>query len=901
MANESQKEVLDLQKQLADVLQSINSLLAEFVLKQKEIKSEAKETNEVYKKSLEQEYDFKKVLDELSVSLNKQLIKYEAITEQRKKAELLERERIGLAEQELEGEKAILEVLKKRSDTYESLKKHLIKKSEELEKQKDLNNISNEEYKNELLLIAEENSELTKLSEIHQQEIDIHTKKFNIQKATSGIFDQIVGKIGFTSNANKTWLGLLSQSLSSAQNMGFAFSHIKNLILDFVNPTNIFYNALTKVATATKDMVKAMDFQFAALEKTTGASDKYKGVIDDVRFGSLQAGIGFKQSTDALNALFINLSKFSQMNVQAQTELVRTVALLERMGISANITAKNIDISTKALGMNVAEAITAQKEIAAVALELGISPGMLAEQFTASLPQLAQYGKQSIQIFKELASQTKATGIAVNELIGIAQQFDTFEGAATAAGKLNAILGENLINSVDLLAASESERIDMLRESIAMSNRSYDSMGKFEKMALANAAGIRDMSTANKLFGTTAEEFEKVNRAKEADALSTAKLTEHASKATAAQEKLVLMMEALTGAALPLFEMFASLINVFLKVSDMAGGVLGPALIGFTGTIYIAAKALFALKAAGLITGITLQAAFWPVTLIALAIAALSAGIYLLYKHFDTINAVIQEFTGGIFDGYDLLLNFLGPIGLVIIGIRKLVENWDSITDSVYSFVLSVKDIGIQLFQLASPISWAINAFKYLQLNWESITNSMLEATKKLGTFVKNVFGNIIEFFKNPFKFGLKFFNSISTKISDATGINMPALPELATGATNFSGGLALVGEKGPEIVSLPTGSNVVTNNNSASLATAAINTQNIKMEQLTRQEELVNKVIDIKSKEIEKKSNTNNAFNNVNQISSGTPVILQIDGREFARAVINVMDKNLKLNMVGI
>ena len=52
MANESQKEVLDLQKQLADVLQSINSLLAEFVLKQKEIKSEAKETNEVYKKSL---------------------------------------------------------------------------------------------------------------------------------------------------------------------------------------------------------------------------------------------------------------------------------------------------------------------------------------------------------------------------------------------------------------------------------------------------------------------------------------------------------------------------------------------------------------------------------------------------------------------------------------------------------------------------------------------------------------------------------------------------------------------------------------------------------------------------------------------------------------------------------
>lgn len=39
-------------------------------------------------------------------------------------------------------------------------------------------------------------------------------------------------------------------------------------------------------------------------------------------------------------------------------------------------------------------------------------------------------------------------------------------------------------------------------------------------------------------------------------------------------------------------------------------------------------------------------------------------------------------------------------------------------------------------------------------------------------------------------------------------------IPQFANGVTNFSGGMALVGERGPELVTLPTGSNVITNEN---------------------------------------------------------------------------------------
>lgn len=43
-------------------------------------------------------------------------------------------------------------------------------------------------------------------------------------------------------------------------------------------------------------------------------------------------------------------------------------------------------------------------------------------------------------------------------------------------------------------------------------------------------------------------------------------------------------------------------------------------------------------------------------------------------------------------------------------------------------------------------------------------------------------------------------------------------IPQFATGVTNFGGGIAMVGERGPELVNLPQGSNVITNENTEKL-----------------------------------------------------------------------------------
>ena len=109
----------------------------------------------------------------------------------------------------------------------------------------------------------------------------------------------------------------------------------------------------------------------------------------------------------------------------------------------------------------------------------------MAENFKQSQPIMVQYGKVvGNQVFEQLTKQAKATGVAFGDLLSIAGQFDTFEGAANAAGKLNAILGGNLLNSVELFDRKEGDRVMMLRRAVIESGRNFTSLGKFEQRAL---------------------------------------------------------------------------------------------------------------------------------------------------------------------------------------------------------------------------------------------------------------------------------------------------------------------------------------------------------------------------------------------------------------------------------
>ena len=166
-----------------------------------------------------------------------------------------------------------------------------------------------------------------------------------------------------------------------------------------------------------------------------------------------------------------------------------------------------MNIATKGMGFTAKEANNLQLELFAAGTALGpFMKDRVMKDFGPAMASLAAFTKErAIKIFKELAAQAKATGMEITELTNLAEKFDTYDSAAESVGRLNSILGGDYLNSIQMLNATESERISMLQNSLRLSGRQFTDLSRFEKKALAATVGIKDMTKAMQLFGTSSE------------------------------------------------------------------------------------------------------------------------------------------------------------------------------------------------------------------------------------------------------------------------------------------------------------------------------------------------------------------------------------------------------------
>jgi hypothetical protein len=146
-------------------------------------------------------------------------------------------------------------------------------------------------------------------------------------------------------------------------------------------------------------------------------------------------------------------------------------------------------------------------DLAGSAKSLGVPMKKMADDFASSFGELSKYGDGAIKVFKGLAVQAKNTGLEVSQLLNITKQFDQFDTAGQAVGRLNAILGGPYLNSIDMLNASEEERIEILRRQVDMAGVQFDALGRFEQQAMASALGM-SVEEANRLFRMSKAEYE---------------------------------------------------------------------------------------------------------------------------------------------------------------------------------------------------------------------------------------------------------------------------------------------------------------------------------------------------------------------------------------------------------
>ena len=238
-------------------------------------------------------------------------------------------------------------------------------------------------------------------------------------------------------------------------------------------------------------------------------------------------------------------------------------------------------------------------DLAGSAQALGVPMSKMSADFSSAFGELSKYGDEAIDVFKELSVISKSTGMEVNRLIQITQQFETFDGAATSVGKLNAILGGPYLNSIDMLNASEEERVRILRDQVEMSGLQFEQLGRYEKKTIASALGV-SVDEAQRLLGLSEEQYKL-------DAISQQQASELAAEAMTIKDELKSAFMALAVDLRPLIDdVIKPMIGAFGTFARGVGQAINA--LGQFGKVALLAAGIAALIAAPFTGGASLLA-----------------------------------------------------------------------------------------------------------------------------------------------------------------------------------------------------------------------------------------------------------------------------------------------------
>ena len=180
----------------------------------------------------------------------------------------------------------------------------------------------------------------------------------------------------------------------------------------------------------------------------TSLKDQIKGAADEMFLMSK----GMNMSADALKQIAKNAKMTGgSFEGSMQTMMVATAHLSKKFGVSVKIIGKNLNELTKDFETF---GHLSETELAATSL------------YAAKL------------------------GVEISALKGVMDKFDSFEGAAQAAGKLNEAFGMNIDTMRMMNAENPAERMDMLRQSLAETGKSFEDLSRHEKKLMAQTTGM---------------------------------------------------------------------------------------------------------------------------------------------------------------------------------------------------------------------------------------------------------------------------------------------------------------------------------------------------------------------------------------------------------------------------
>lgn len=184
------------------------------------------------------------------------------------------------------------------------------------------------------------------------------------------------------------------------------------------------------------------------------------------------------------------------------------------------------------------------REIANYSVQLGDSFGLNAAEISQDMGDMMadfeHFGSLAPQVLAQVSVYARRLGVDVKGLLGVVEQFDNFEGAATSAAQLTQAFGLQL-DALELLKAEDpAERTEMIRKSFFAAGRSIENMTRQERALLATQTGL-DASAVDLVFSSKNQglSYDQVKKKSEGARKSQLTQAESLQKIAGAIERLV--------------------------------------------------------------------------------------------------------------------------------------------------------------------------------------------------------------------------------------------------------------------------------------------------------------------------------------------------------------------------
>ena len=516
-----------------------------------------------------------------------------------------------------------------------------------------------------------------------------------------------------------------------------------------------------------KDLVFLLVDVENAFRKATGASAEFARDITRNYEATRQYGIQVGDLSKANSQLYNTFTDFTTVAPTTRDELSKTGAVLEKLGVSNQDYARSIQNTTKMFGVAANQADDVMLGIAAHAADIGVAPGVLGAKYASMTPKLAKLGSTGEKAFKDLAIASKITGMEMEKILRITDKFDTFEGAATQAGKLNAALGGNFVNAMDLMMATDPvERFEMIRDSILDTGLSFKNMSYRQKLfytesieGLDNVGDLAlllagDFNSLNSEIGKTSADYE--DAAKRALAFSTI------------QEKISALFASFIPIITPAIDMLNNLMNSMSENQKIIKPLIA-AFLSLAGAITMVVGVVMLFTGLGTATGGMLTASG--------SALMFSGALIGLGKDAGKLFTALSDATIEVF----------GPF------IDLMKEMWTTVKLLDEEFGLFSHIIGMVVFQLKVLLHIGKFVVKVVYLPLLTVATMLTRVFKLLNAALKGEIGIIqmlggmvIQFITTPFRYAALAIQTLGAAIGQDWNLNEVIDDLLKLGFTLF-------------------------------------------------------------------------------------------------------------------